>query len=511
MIQLNRDNVLTESCDVEIAQSYLLIFRVLRLSTLILLTFYKGENGMSFIQNMQADVFISFKNSDFSGNSTTDSVIAKQLYEELTSRGISAFYSNTTLLSLGQSVYKKSIDEALEQTSVLVVVSTDVNFLQTEWVKYEWESFHQDILSGMKKHAQIVPYFANFPREKIPRSLRDFQTFDVQEHTVAEVADFVQNILKNIQNEQKKHQDISMQDKMGIKSKVSSSKVRQSLYSSDSDKEYDRLKIQCKNTHTCDMAVLEQVLQDIPRRPIWILDLGCAYNYVGNMRFGKMDNVRVLGVDISDKCLKFAKENSDPEKFVFEKVDLEDVMMEENLQAVMDKYGIEKFDVMFGALLTLHLKKPVIVLKKLRKFLADDGYMVLRGSDDGSVLALNDNGLVGKIIEKCSTTVGFSDRQNGRKLYHQLEAAGYKNIQVRTFLKDLSGKDIDERDEIFFERFSYRVNNFRKIMSADPMNEAKRNDYFFMKYALEELEEMFTNHDFWYCEHDFLAYAKPKG
>ena len=465
---------------------------------------------MDFSQKLQAEVFISFKNSDFSGNPTRDSVIAKNLYEELASRKVAVFYSNSSLLTLGQSVYKKSIDEALETTKVLVVVSTDVNFLMSEWVKYEWESFHQDILSGMKKQAQIVPYFGDFSREQIPRSLRDFQTFHVDTHTVSAVADFVQNILANLQNEQAKASEFSTAEKLNVKSKVTAAKVRQSLYTSDSDREYERLKVQCKNTHACDMAVLEKVRAELPNRPLWILDLGCAYNYVGNMRFGKMPNVSVLGIDIADKCLQYAKEHSDPEKFVFRKLDLEDVMMEDNLQQIMDELGIEKFDVMFGALLTLHLKKPVTVLKHLRKFIAPDGYMILRGSDDGSVLALNDNGLVGKIIEKCGATVGFSDRQNGRKLYHQLESAGYRDIKVESFIKDLSGKDIDERDEIFFERFSYRVNNFRKIMEADPMNEVKRNDFLFMKYALEELEEMFTNHDFWYCEHDFVAWAKVK-
>lgn len=465
---------------------------------------------MDFSQHLQAEVFISFKNSDFSGNPTRDSVIAKELYEELAARKVAVFYSNSTLLSLGQSVYKKSIDEALETTKVLVVVSTDVNFLMSEWVKYEWESFHQDILSGMKKQAQIVPYFGAFPREQIPRSLRDFQTFHVDTHSVSAVADFVQNILSNIHGAEAKASEFSAAEKMSVKSKVATTKVRQSLYTSDSDREYERLKVQCKNTHACDMAVLEKVKAELPDRPLWILDLGCAYNYVGNMRFGRMSNVRVLGIDISDKCLAYAKEHSDPDKFTFRKLDLEDFMMEENLQQIMDELGIEKFDIMFGALLTLHLKKPVTVLKRLRKFIAADGYMILRGSDDGSVLSLNDQGLVQKILDKCSALVGFSDRQNGRKLYHQLESAGYKDIQVQTFIKDLSGKDIDDRDEIFFERFSYRVNNFRKIMEADPMNEVKRNEYLFMKYALEELEEMFTNHDFWYCEHDFLAWAKAK-
>ena len=177
---------------------------------------------------------------------------------------------------------------------------------------------------------------------------------------------------------------------------------------------------------------------------------------------------------------------------------------------LMDELGIEQFDLMFGALLLLHLKKPVTVLKKLRHFLADDGYMVIRGSDDGSVLAYNDDGLVDKIIEKCHVTVGFSDRHNGRKLYGQLESAGFKDIQVRTFIKDISGKDVDERDEIFFERFAYRINNFRKNHEADPHNQAKNEDYIFMKYALQELEEVFTKHDFWYCEQDFLAYGRAK-
>lgn len=464
--------------------------------------------------HLNTQVFISFKNSDFAGNPTRDSKIAKDLHEELVSRGIHAFYSNTSLLSLGQSVYKKAIDEALDSTKVLVVVSSDVRFLESEWVKYEWEGFHQDILSGTKRNAQIVPYFANFPREQIPRSLRDFQTFSIETHSAADVADFVQNALAGIAEKEKElaaGPRFTAAEQLMMESRVSTEKVRQSFYASDADKEYDRLMVQSKNTHACDMAVLNKVMAELPQKETyWVLDLGCAYNYVGNLRFGKMQNVKVLGVDISEKCLEYAKEHSDGEKFYFRYLNLEDAMMEIHLRAIMDELGIEKFDLMFGALLTLHLKKPVTVLKHLRKFLYRDGYIVLRGSDDGSVLALNDQGLVQKILDKCSALVGFSDRKNGRKLYHQLESAGYRDVQLQTFLKDISGKDIDERDEIFFERFSYRINNFRKIMDADPLNEVKRNDYLFMKYALEELEETFTNHDFWYCEHDFIAWAKGR-
>lgn len=464
---------------------------------------------MDLASPMNAEVFISFKNSDAFGQPTQDRNVAGALYEELSARGIPTFQSNYSLLALGESAYKKSIDSALDATKVLVVVASSLEYLNSEWVKYEWEGFHHDILSGTNPGAQIIPYFGAFSHEETPRSLRNFETFHIGTNQVSEVADFVQSVLKKIKSTQPAEaQGISDQRTLNIQSGLSTTKVRQSLYTSDSDREYERLMVQSKNTHACDMAVLNKLVAELDR-PIWVLDLGCAYNYVGNMRFGNMENVKVLGVDISDNCLEYAVAHSDPEKFVFRKLNLEDDMMEFQLKQIMDELGIEKFDIMFGALLLLHLKKPIIVLKRLRKFLARDGYIVIRGSDDGSVLAINDNGLVEKIIQKCHTTVGFSDRQNGRKLYHQLESAGYRDVRVETFIKDLSGKDIDERDEIFFERFSYRINNFRKILNADPHNIEKRNDYDFMRFALEELEEMFTNHDFWYCEHDFIAYGRP--
>ena len=458
---------------------------------------------------VKTEVFISFKNTDFSGNPTPDRHIAQELYDELNSRGVHTFFSDATLLTLGQSVYKRAIDEALESTQILVVVSTAREFLESEWVKYEWESFHQDILSGMKKGAQIVPYFSNLSREQTPRSLRDFQTFQIGTHPASAVADFVEKALENAKNQASAVSEFSNEEKQHAKQELASKKVRNSLYSSETNREYDRLLVQSRNTHACDMSVLNKIRAELDR-PLWILDIGCAYNFVGKMRFGEMENVRVLGIDISEKCLKYATQHSDPEKFTFRRMDLEDPDFDMELRDIMIELGIEHFDIMFGALVFHHLKKPITALKRLRRFLASDGYIVVRGSDDGSVIALNDDGLTHKIIDKCMNTVGFSDRQNGRKLYNQLVNAGYQNVRVETFLKDISNLGIDGRDEIFFERFSYRINYFQKILDADPNNQQKRNDYLFMKYALEELEEKFSEHDFWYCEHDFIAYGKVR-
>lgn len=460
------------------------------------------------MEAIKTEVFISFKNTDFSGNLTPDRDIAQHLYDELHARGIPTFFSDATLLTLGQSIYKRAIDEALETTKVMVVIATNKDFLESQWVKYEWESFHQDILSGMKKNAQIIPYVAQLSREQTPRSLRDFQTFQIGVHDANAVADFVVQALETTKQSDNAMAEFSNAERMHAKSEIASKRVRQSLYSSDTNKEYDRLRVQSKNTHACDMSVINKVRAELPDRPLWILDIGCAYNFVGNMRFGDMENVRVLGIDISEKCLQYAEKHSDLNKFTFRRIDLEAPDFDEQLREIMFELDIEAFDIMFGALVFHHLKKPITVLKRLRRLLADDGYMIVRGSDDGSVIALNDDGLTQKIIDKCINTVGFSDRRNGRKLYNQLANAGYRDIKVETSLKDISNLSIDGRDEIFFERFSYRINYFQKILDADPNNQQKRNDYLFMKYALEELEEMFSEHDFWYCEHDFIAYGK---
>jgi hypothetical protein len=41
-----------------------------------------------------------------------------------------------------------------------------------EWVKYEWERFHCDILNGRKKNAQMLSYISGFLPQDLPGPLR---------------------------------------------------------------------------------------------------------------------------------------------------------------------------------------------------------------------------------------------------------------------------------------------------------------------------------------------------
>ena len=127
--------------------------------------------------NRTYDVFISCKNSDENGNLTKDSVLAEKLYQFLIKKGIKAFLSNVELEFIGTAQYAKAIDDALDASGVLVAVGCSKNNLDSRWVRYEWESFLNDIRSGVKPDAEVFVFFDDMKIYDLPRALRLQQAF----------------------------------------------------------------------------------------------------------------------------------------------------------------------------------------------------------------------------------------------------------------------------------------------------------------------------------------------
>lgn len=75
------------------------------------------------------------------GAPTRDSQLAQLLFEHLSSRALSVFFSAVSLERLGVSAYKRAIDDALEAAKTLVVVGTSSENLNSDWVRYEWDAF----------------------------------------------------------------------------------------------------------------------------------------------------------------------------------------------------------------------------------------------------------------------------------------------------------------------------------------------------------------------------------
>ena len=446
------------------------------------------------------EVFISFKNKDSSGNQTRDSEIANDLYDEFQRAGVHAFFSNVKLLEFGSAAYKASIEKAIDQASVMVVLGTCADYLETEWVTYERESFHNDILSGLKKNACIVPYLGPIESTRIPRSLRGYETFSTENHSVKEVVNFVVNFLKN--------SNVTEENKDAAKSVITG--MASSSYRADGGHEFRRLKIQSDYTRPADMPAINHVLKEMGKDSVKILDAGCAYGFVTKDRFAKIENAFTVGLDYNEKCLDYARKNNATDNIVYEYCNFEAEDFEDTIEAVMQKYGIESFDIIFSSLVIHHLKNPNKFLKRLRRYLSKDGYIILRGSDDGSIVSINDDGLIKKIVDLHMSTEGVSDRHNGRKIYAQLLSSGYKNVKMMNYVKEISGMDIDERNDIFEERFAYRRNYLKSLCDKNPYDRNLSDNLEYMDFALECLENKFSEEAFWYCEIDFVGIAQKR-
>lgn len=122
------------------------------------------------------DVFISFKDGD-SGDPGNDHLLARDLYDELNAHGVRAFFSPEAFTEHATSDYVGAIEEALDEASLLIVVGSSTDNLNSKWVRYEWQSFLNEILSGTKPSGSIFSLTAGLTPAQLPRPLRQFSNF----------------------------------------------------------------------------------------------------------------------------------------------------------------------------------------------------------------------------------------------------------------------------------------------------------------------------------------------
>jgi hypothetical protein len=182
-----------------------------------------------------------------------------------------------------------------------------------------------------------------------------------------------------------------------------------------------------------------------------------------------------------------------------------------DLDKIKTEKNIDGFDIVFIALVLHHLGDDIVfkVLRNLRKYMANNGVIILRSPDDGSKLTYNDDGLLEKIINFGRKANGVSDRFNGRKLFGYLFNAEFRDIKIKSYMRDTTCFDIDDQRPLLFkESFSFRTNFFERNLINDPDNRELQEDLNKMEELLEEFEMKFYKKDFWYCEYDYVGIAK---
>lgn len=144
---------------------------------------------------MPNKVFISYKNTE-NGEITRDAAMAKELYDALTESGIECFFATDSLRERGTSEYRTAIDNALDESSILIVVAASVEHVSSRWVEYEWDSFLNDLLN--EKNGMLFTYIAGFEPNDLPRALRRVQSFRQEQCSTDDIVLHIKRALNQI-------------------------------------------------------------------------------------------------------------------------------------------------------------------------------------------------------------------------------------------------------------------------------------------------------------------------
>lgn len=145
------------------------------------------------------DVFICYKETDNSGRRAIDSVLAQELYYQLTQEGFKVFFSRITLEDKLGSAYEPYIFAALNSAKVMVVLGTKPEYFNAVWVKNEWSRYLALIKNGAKKI--LIPAYRDMDPYDLPEEFSHLQAQDMSK--LGFMQDLVRGIKKIVgENEQ---------------------------------------------------------------------------------------------------------------------------------------------------------------------------------------------------------------------------------------------------------------------------------------------------------------------
>ncbi|MCI8513564.1 MAG: TIR domain-containing protein [Lachnospiraceae bacterium] len=138
------------------------------------------------------DVFICFKAQEENGQRTKGSVLAQEIYENLTEKGFKVFFSRITLEGMSGEEYEPYIFAALHSAKVLLLTADKPEQLEARWVKNEWSRYLSMMDKDRSKH--IVPVFVDMSPYDFPPEIPTVQGQDMSR--VGAMQDLVRGVSK---------------------------------------------------------------------------------------------------------------------------------------------------------------------------------------------------------------------------------------------------------------------------------------------------------------------------
>ncbi len=162
------------------------------------------QKGILEISNKEEpfDVFICYKESDENGRRTQDSVLAQELYYQLTQEGFKVFFSRITLEDKLGTKYEPYIFAALNSAKVMVVVGTKPEYFNAVWVRNEWSRYL--MLMQEDRSRTLIPAYKDMDPYDLPDALSMFQAQDMSK--LGFMQDLIRGIRKIVKADEPKPQ-----------------------------------------------------------------------------------------------------------------------------------------------------------------------------------------------------------------------------------------------------------------------------------------------------------------
>lgn len=142
------------------------------------------------LQEAPFDIFICYKETDNNGRRTQDSVLANDLYYQLTQEGYKVFFSRITLEDKIGIAYEPYIFAALNSAKIMIVLGTKPEYFNAVWVKNEWSRF----LAISKQDSQklLIPAYRDMNPYDLPKEFSHLQAQDMSK------LGFMQDLIRGI-------------------------------------------------------------------------------------------------------------------------------------------------------------------------------------------------------------------------------------------------------------------------------------------------------------------------
>ena len=177
------------------------------------------------------DVFICYKETDADGKRTQDSVIANDIYHQLTQEGFKVFYAAITLENKLGTAYEPYIFAALNSAKVMLVIGTKPEYFNAVWVKNEWSRFLKLIPKDRTK--LLIPCYRDMDAYELPEEFAHLQAQDMSK--IGFINDVVRGIKKVINPDEQNREVVKETAAQSINANIEPLLKRAFMFLEDGD------------------------------------------------------------------------------------------------------------------------------------------------------------------------------------------------------------------------------------------------------------------------------------